>query len=114
MLLGLEFPPISHILVWPSFGPAGFNKVAFICVLALLLTALLFLLGSRGEPTAAPTGARNVAEASIDFIQDEIVMQTMGKDGLGWTPFLLYRRRHLSFAQVRRCWSMRARQQAQL
>jgi F-type H+-transporting ATPase subunit a len=89
VLLGLEFPPISHILVWPSFGPAGFNKVAFICVLAMLLTALLFLMGGRGEPTAAPTGARNVAEASIDFIQDEIVMQTMGHDGLPWTPFLL-------------------------
>jgi F-type H+-transporting ATPase subunit a len=89
VLLGLEFPPISHILVWPSFGPAGFNKVAFICVLAMVLTALLFLLGSRGEAEAAPIGARNVAEASIDFIQDEIVMPTMGRDGLGWTPFLL-------------------------
>ena len=25
----------------------------------------------------------------MDFIEDQIVMQTMGKDGLGWTPFLL-------------------------
>ncbi len=31
----------------------------------------------------APTGVRNVAEASVDFIEDGIVMQTMGRDGLG-------------------------------
>src|SRR4051794_39166336 len=37
----------------------------------------------------APTGVRNVAESSVDFIQGDIVMQTIGPDGLGWTPFLL-------------------------
>ena len=37
----------------------------------------------------APTGVRNLAETSVEFIEDQIVMQTMGRDGLGWTPFLL-------------------------
>ena len=37
----------------------------------------------------APTGVRNVAESGVEFIEDQIVMQTMGKEGLGWTPFLL-------------------------
>jgi F-type H+-transporting ATPase subunit a len=37
----------------------------------------------------APTGIRNMAEASIDFIEDGIVMQTMGREGLGWTPLLI-------------------------
>ena len=37
----------------------------------------------------APTGVRNLAETSVEFIEDQIVMQTMGKDGLPWTPFLL-------------------------
>ena len=37
----------------------------------------------------APTGVRNVAETSVEFIENGIVMQTMGRDGLGWTPFLL-------------------------
>ncbi len=32
---------------------------------------------------------RNLAETSVEFIENGIVMQTMGKDGLGWTPFLL-------------------------
>jgi F-type H+-transporting ATPase subunit a len=30
-----------------------------------------------------------VAESSVDFIESDIVMQTIGRDGLGWTPFLL-------------------------
>jgi F-type H+-transporting ATPase subunit a len=37
----------------------------------------------------APTGSRNLAEATVDFIEEGIVMQTMGKAGLKWTPFLL-------------------------
>jgi F-type H+-transporting ATPase subunit a len=37
----------------------------------------------------APTGVRNFAETTVTFIEKDIVMQTMGKDGLPWTPFLL-------------------------
>jgi F-type H+-transporting ATPase subunit a len=37
----------------------------------------------------APKGVRNVAEVGVEFIEDQIVMQTMGREGLGWTPFLL-------------------------
>jgi F-type H+-transporting ATPase subunit a len=35
-----------------------------------------------------PTGVQNLIESSIEFIQDGIVMQTMGQDGLGWIPYL--------------------------
>ena len=38
---------------------------------------------------AAPDGVRNIAETSVEFIEDDIVMQTIGRDGLGWTPFLV-------------------------
>jgi len=37
----------------------------------------------------APTGARNLAEVTIEFIEESVVMQTLGKPGLKWTPFLL-------------------------
>ncbi len=37
----------------------------------------------------APTGVRNLAEVTIDFIEESVVMQTLGKSGLKWTPFLL-------------------------
>ena len=36
-----------------------------------------------------PTGAQNLAESAVDFVQDGIILQTMGAEGLGWTPFLL-------------------------
>jgi len=90
-VFALEFPEISEVLVWPAFPgleAIGFNKIAFTCVLALILTALLFFLAGSRDASVAPKGVRNVAEAIVDFIQDGIVMQTMGRDGLGWTPFL--------------------------
>lgn len=87
-MFGLEFPPINAILRWEDIFPT-FNKVALIAVLAALIGILLFLLASRKNPMLAPTGSRNLAEASVDFIEDGIVMQTLGRKGLGWTPLLL-------------------------
>ncbi len=87
-IFALEFPPISHILVWPSIVP-GINKIGVITILAVLLTVVFFALAGSKDPMVAPKGVRNVAEASVDFIEDGIVMQTMGRDGLSWTPFLL-------------------------
>jgi F-type H+-transporting ATPase subunit a len=86
-IFALDFPEISHILVWPDILPS-FNKVALIGAAAVLITVLIFVLAGRRDPMVAPTGVRNVAEASVDFIEGDIVMQTIGRDGLGWTPFL--------------------------
>jgi F-type H+-transporting ATPase subunit a len=88
-MFALNFPPISHILVWPSFGPFGFNKIALISVLAMLLTFVIFMMAGSKDPLTAPTGVRNLAESTVDFVQNGIILQTMGRDGLGWTPFLL-------------------------
>jgi F-type H+-transporting ATPase subunit a len=88
LVYGLEFPEISHILVWPDFGPGGFNKIALIGVIATVLTFVLFTIAARGDNTVAPTGVRNVVESSVGFIQNGIIMQTMGPEGLGWTSFL--------------------------
>jgi F-type H+-transporting ATPase subunit a len=87
-VFALDFPEISHILVWPDILPS-FNKVALIGVVAVVATVVIFVIAGRRDPIAAPTGVRNVAEASVDFIESDIVMQTIGRDGLGWTPFLL-------------------------
>jgi F-type H+-transporting ATPase subunit a len=87
-VFGLEFPPINAILRWKDIFPT-FNKVALIAVLAALIGSLLFLIASRQDGRKAPTGARNLAESIVDFIENGIVMQTMGKRGLGWTPLLI-------------------------
>jgi len=87
-VLGLEFPPINEILRWQDLYPS-FNKIAMIAVAAALISIILFLIASRRDPQVAPTGVRNLAEVIIEFIEESIVMQTLGKSGLRWTPFLL-------------------------
>ena len=87
-MFGLEFPPINEILRWQDIFPT-FNKIALIAVAAAFLGILLFLLAARRDPMVAPTGVRNLAEVTIDFVEESIVMQTLGKSGLKWTPFLL-------------------------
>ena len=87
-MFGLEFPPINEILRWQDIFPS-FNKIALIAVATALIGILLFVFASKGNPKLAPTGARNLAETTIEFVEEGIVMQTLGKAGLKWTPFLL-------------------------
>ena len=87
-MIAFEFPPINAILRWDDFFPS-FNKIALITVLSVVIASVLFLIAGRRDAKVAPKGVRNVAETSVEFIENGIVMQTMGRDGLGWTPFLL-------------------------
>ena len=68
---------------------AGINKISVICVLALLITVVLFATAGRGNALEAPKGVKNFAETLIEFVQNQIVMQTMGREGLPWTPLLV-------------------------
>lgn len=87
-MLALEFPPINEILRWRDLFPT-FNKVAMIAVAAALIASLIFILASRQDGLKAPKGVRNLAETIVEFIENQIIMPTMGRDGLGWTPFML-------------------------
>lgn len=87
-MLALEFPPINEILRWRDLFPT-FNKVALIAVAAALIASLIFILASRQDGLKAPKGVRNLAETIVEFIENQIIMPTMGRDGLGWTPFML-------------------------
>lgn len=86
----IEFPPLPHIVNWPEFignDTWGINKVVLVYALAALLTMLIFILG--GKKQLVPTGAQNLAEMSVEFIEDGIVMETMGEKGLKYTPLLV-------------------------
>src|SRR5215204_4307393 len=87
-MLALDFPPINEVIRWKDLFPT-FNKIALIACVASLIGILVYFLAVRRDPMVAPRGVRNVAEVGVEFIEDQIVMQTMGRDGLGWTPFLL-------------------------
>ena len=87
-MIALEFPPINEILRWKELF-ASFNKISLIAVLAATIGTIVFLLAGRQSAETAPRGIRNIAESTVEFIENGVVMQTMGRDGLGWTPFLL-------------------------
>lgn len=90
-VLALEFPPLTHIVQWPAFlledTPFAINKVVLVYFFAIILTFLVFFLGNKRQ--LVPTGMQNVAESSVGFVEDGIVMQTMGPEGLKYTPFIM-------------------------
>lgn len=89
MIVGLEFPPLGHIVDWPEFagGDYGLNKVILVYFFAVALTMLIFILGNKKQ--LVPTGAQNLAEMSVEFVEEQIVLPTIGTRGLKYTPFLI-------------------------
>ena len=87
MILGLEFPPISHVVEWPV-GPLGINKVVVLMWFSTLIAIGVMWLGGR-KKSLVPTGIQNVAESAVDFVEEGIVLQTIGPEGLKFTPFLI-------------------------
>lgn len=89
--LALEFPPVSHLFEWPAILFDGtvfaINKTALIYFAAVILTAGLFWLASRGDDLV-PSKLQQVAEGGVTFVEESIVMQTIGPDGKKFLPFL--------------------------
>jgi F-type H+-transporting ATPase subunit a len=91
-VLAIDFPPISHVIEWPDIWlkdtPFAINKVVILMWLTVIIVFTLFYMAGR-QSKLVPSGVQNVAESAIDFIRNGVIMQTMGPDGLSWTPFLL-------------------------
>ena len=91
MILGIEFPPISHVVEWPDIigsGPFAVNKVVLLMWASAAIVFGIMFVASRKQ-ALVPTGVQNLAEATVDFVQEGIILQTIGHDGLKWTPFFL-------------------------
>ena len=91
MIFGLDFPPISHAIDWPTlFGSGAFavNKVVLLMWLSVAIVAGFYIVAGRKQKLV-PTGVQNFAESIVDFVKEGIILQTIGNEGLGWTPFLL-------------------------
>ncbi len=90
-LIALEFPPVSHLFEWPDIfftdTPVALNKTGLIYIASLLLTAGLFWMAGRRR-ALVPTGTQAVAEVGIEFVENSIVMQTIGPEGRRYLPFL--------------------------
>jgi F-type H+-transporting ATPase subunit a len=90
-LLALDFPPVSHVTDWPTlFGRGLFavNKVVLLEWLAAVLVFTFFWVAARGR-SLVPARVQNLGEALIEFVQNAIVLQAMGPEGMSWTPFLV-------------------------
>jgi F-type H+-transporting ATPase subunit a len=92
MLLGqLDFPPISHLTRWPQFlwegTPLAVNKTVLIYIASVVITlAFFFAAGRRAQ--LVPRGVQNVAESSLEFVREGIILQTIGPEGMRYLPFL--------------------------
>jgi F-type H+-transporting ATPase subunit a len=90
-LLALEFPPISHLVDWPPLflkgTPLAVNKTVLLTWLTVIIVAGIFWAAGRsGE--LVPRGVQSVVESSVEFVRNNIVLQTIGPDGMRWVPFL--------------------------
>ena len=91
MTLGLEFPAVSQLVQWKVLfgsGPFAVTRVTIQIVLSVIIVLAFFLIAGR-KRSLVPTGVQNAAEATVDFVQEGIILESMGPEGLSWTPFML-------------------------
>lgn len=91
-ILALEFPPISHLFQWPDILFDGtwyaLNKTSLIYLTAVVITSAIFLSAGRKKTSLVPVGVQHVAEAGVNFIEESVVMETIGPEGKKYMPFL--------------------------
>jgi F-type H+-transporting ATPase subunit a len=95
-LLGaLHFPPIEELVEWPGLflkdTPFEVNKVVLLMWAGAVIVFALFWAAGRAaaKGNLVPTGVQTIVESGIDFVRNDIILQTMGPAGLPWTPFLV-------------------------
>lgn len=95
LLAALHFPPIGELVEWRGLlfkdTPFEVNKVVILMWAGALIVFLLFWSAGRAAATGSlvPTGVQTIVEGGIDFVRNDIILQTMGPSGLPWTPFLV-------------------------
>jgi F-type H+-transporting ATPase subunit a len=90
VIFGLEYPPLNNLVKWaPYFGEDTFyefNKIGLISLLALAIPTSIFLFAKK---EIVPRGLQNVAELAVEFVEEQIIMPAIGKEGLRYLPLLL-------------------------
>jgi len=91
-VLALEFPPVNHLFDWPSIAfegtPYALNKVGLTYLFAMVATIAIFSLAGARRGRLVPAGVQHVAESGVNFVEESVVMQTIGPDGKKFMPFL--------------------------
>jgi F-type H+-transporting ATPase subunit a len=71
----------------PVHALPGLTNYTFFLLIAFVLT-IGFLLVAARKVSMIPKGIGNVAEAAVQFIRDNIVMDVMGPEGAKYVPFV--------------------------
>jgi F-type H+-transporting ATPase subunit a len=86
--------PTTKDFVWPCWGSVKlggltlcYNFISFLLTVTFIVFLLLFVLAFR-KPKVIPGKFQLLMESGIGFVRDQILMQMMGSEGLGWLPFL--------------------------
>jgi len=89
----LSVDPLEHftlkVLVPITLGPIHLDitKAVIIMWLGCLLLCMMFVLATR-QSGLAPRGLRNVLEAILIFIREDIVKRNLGLEGTHYFPFI--------------------------
>jgi F-type H+-transporting ATPase subunit a len=94
----LDIEPFGVIHL-PEFEPVHFlgltidlsitKHVVFVWVAALVLLLLMSVAARKNAARMTPRGFGNLIEILIVFIRDEVILPTIGREGLRFLPFFL-------------------------
>ena len=87
LFLSVDVPPVSHVTIWGN-GPLGINKTIVIYGFATLATILVFALGTSKKKLVPAGLLQNTAESGVAFVRNQVILSTMGPDGLPYLPYL--------------------------
>jgi F-type H+-transporting ATPase subunit a len=84
--------PTTKDFVWPCLGPSGplgicFNFIILLLVLTFATFLLLFVAAFR-KPKLVPGKFQLIIESGLQFVREQVLIQMIGPEGLGWLPFL--------------------------
>jgi F-type H+-transporting ATPase subunit a len=86
-----HLPPVNELFEFEPFlfqnTPFAFNRVALLTLLGSMIVALIMLAAFR-KPKLVPGRLQSAMESLVEFIRDQIAIETMGHDGVKWVPFL--------------------------
>jgi len=80
-------PPIQVLGITVDLSPTKY--LIFLWIAALIVTLGLILLARRKQDDLVPRGWKNVIDVFIVFIRDEVIIPTIGHEGIKFLPFLL-------------------------
>ncbi len=94
-ILGVPFhKPSTEDFVWPcwfSVKVGGFtlcyNFVLFLLTLVFITFLVMFLV-AFSKPKIVPGKFQSLMESGIEFVRNQILIQMIGPEGMGWLAFL--------------------------